>query len=157
MKIFKAKIVYQFIREGEPTMLNSPADIVSYLQRTFDEYPAQEQFVVVPLSRKLHPVDKFRVALGTLTSCPVHPREVFKPAILAGADSLVVAHNHPSGDPSPGKMDSETTKRLFKAGQLLGIELTDHVIVGQKSTDPNGVGYFSFHESGKLSLYGGEA
>lgn len=103
MKLFKAKIVYQLVGEGEPEMLNSAGQIVSYLQRTFDEYPMQEQFIVMPMSRKLYPVDKFRVALGTLSFCPVHPREVFKPAILASADSVIVAHNHPlCGAPHKG-------------------------------------------------------
>ena len=70
------------------------------------------------------------VSVGILDSSLVHPREVFKDAILASAASMIVAHNHPSGDPTPSNEDKRVTLRLAEAGQLLGIELLDHIILG---------------------------
>ena len=71
------------------------------------------------------------VSVGCLSSSLVHPREVFKPAILAGSAALLVAHNHPSGDPEPSAEDVALTRRLAAAGTLLGIELLDHLILGE--------------------------
>jgi len=72
------------------------------------------------------------VSVGTLASSLVHPREVFRPAILAGGAAIVVTHNHPSGDPSPSPEDVALTRRLVAAGVLLGIEVLDHVITGDR-------------------------
>ena len=69
---------------------------------------------------------------GTLTASLVHPREVFRPALREGAAALVVAHNHPSGDPSPSAEDQEVTRRLVQAGALLGVPLLDHVVVAER-------------------------
>ncbi len=77
------------------------------------------------------------VSVGGLAAAPVHPREVFRPAVATGAAAIVVAHNHPSGDPTPSKEDRAVTKRLVAAGELVGIELLDHVVVGRSR-------YFSF-------------
>lgn len=71
------------------------------------------------------------VSIGTLTASLVHPREVFQPAIARNANSVLVAHNHPSGDPEPSAEDVALTRRLRQAGDILGIELTDHLIVGR--------------------------
>ena len=79
--------------------------------------------------------------MGSLNASIVHPREVFKAAILLNAASIVVAHNHPSGDPAPSREDREVTRTLNEAGRLLDIPLHDHVIVGAE-------GYFSFREAG---------
>ena len=88
------------------------------------------------------------VSVGTLDGSLVHPRDVFKTACLSNAHSLVVAHNHPSGDPTPSGEDRALSARLRQAGELLGVNLLDFVIV----TDPvEGEGYHSFRESGVLS------
>jgi DNA repair protein RadC len=71
------------------------------------------------------------VSVGCLTSSLVHPREVFKPAILAGSAAILAAHSHPSGDPEPSAEDIALTRRLAAAGQLLGIDLLDHIILGE--------------------------
>jgi DNA repair protein RadC len=73
------------------------------------------------------------VSVGDLSSALVHPREVFKPAILSNAASVILAHNHPSGDPQPSPEDCAVTRRLQEAGQILGIEVLDHVIIGDAS------------------------
>jgi len=69
------------------------------------------------------------VSVGTLDSALVHPREVFKPALLLNAAAIVLVHNHPSGDPTPSAEDRTVTQRLLEAGKILGVELTDHLIV----------------------------
>lgn len=70
------------------------------------------------------------VTIGILDSSLVHPREVFKPAILSNAASIVLAHNHPSGDPMPSQEDRRATERIVQAGKILGIEVLDHIIIG---------------------------
>ena len=85
------------------------------------------------------------VTIGTLDGSLVHPREVFKEAITASAASIIVAHNHPSGDPSPSREDKAVTLRLVECGKLLGIELLDHIIVGDNR-------YVSFKERGLLGV-----
>jgi len=84
------------------------------------------------------------VSIGTINTGIVQPREVFKAAILAGACAVILAHNHPSGDPEPSEEDRKTTDKLRKAGKLLAIEVLDHVIIGAKS-------YVSFSEQGWIS------
>ena len=91
-----------------------------------------------------HEVIKVRtVSIGLLTSCPIHPREIFVGPILDRAYSLIVAHNHPSGDPSPSREDEQVTQRIAAAGTMLGIRLVDHIIFAKR-------GYYSFNEHGKI-------
>lgn len=90
----------------------------------------REAFAVLLLNAR-HRVLAFHVvSVGTLNSCPVGPREVFRPAIAVGAHAVVVAHHHPSGDPTPSADDARVTHRLTDAGDLLGIAVLDHVVVG---------------------------
>ncbi|MGI6625551.1 MAG: JAB domain-containing protein [Limnochordia bacterium] len=84
------------------------------------------------------------ITMGTLSSCSVDPREIFKEAIRINAHSLIMAHQHPSGDPSPSQPDISTTQRVKDAGKILGIEVIDHVIIGKEGR------YFSFFEGGLL-------
>ena len=90
----------------------------------------RELFMALNLNSKLQIESKSVISIGNLDSAPVHPREVFGPAIRRGAAAVVVAHNHPSGDPTPSVQDIDVTKRLIKASEILGIRLLDHVIVG---------------------------
>jgi len=91
----------------------------------------REVLVVAMLSVRQRVVGFHTVSVGCLTSSLVHPREVFKPAILAGSAALVLAHNHPSGDPEPSAEDLSFTRRLASGGQLLGIEIFDHLVLGE--------------------------
>jgi DNA repair protein RadC len=90
------------------------------------------------------------VSRGLLNASLVHPREVFRNAIRMAAAAVIVAHNHPSGDPSPSAEDLSVTRQLVEAGQIVGIPVLDHVIVGRKSE--NGTGYFSLRESGLVNF-----
>ena len=99
----------------------------------------KEHFVVLYLNAKNQLVHKETISMGTLNANLVHPREVFEPALKYFAAQIVVAHNHPSGDPKPSEDDLEITKRLAEAGKIMGIEVMDHVIVSKNS-------HFSFKE-----------
>jgi len=90
----------------------------------------RESFHVITMNQKNKVIDRYLVSLGTLTASLVHPREVFKPAILDSAACVAFVHNHPSGDPTPSGEDLKLTKRLQEAGKILGIRILDHVIVG---------------------------
>jgi len=105
----------------------------------------REHFVVVLLDRKNAPIGLHTVSIGSLTASVVHPREVFKVAILANAAAFLCGHNHPSGDPAPSQEDRTLTRRLVDAGKLLGIALLDHLILGDGTT-----AYFSFADQGLL-------
>lgn len=93
----------------------------------------REHFVAFCLNVKLQLTSEHLISIGNLDSCPVHPREIFAPAIKNGAASIIVAHTHPSGDPTPSPQDYEVTERLFEASKIIGIKLLDHVVVGAKA------------------------
>lgn len=97
----------------------------------------REAFVVLLLNTRHRVIALHVVSVGTLNTCPVGPREVFRPAIAAGAHSIVLAHHHPSGDPTPSPEDRNVTDRMTEAGELLGIQVLDHVVLGAGR-------YFSF-------------
>ncbi len=103
----------------------------------------REHFVVLLLDRKNNVIGINTVAIGSLSATIVHPREVFKPAILANAAAVILAHNHPSGDPTPSPEDKATTRKLVEAGKILGIQVLDHIIVGDERA-------YSFADEGCL-------
>jgi DNA repair protein RadC len=105
---------------------------------------ANEEFYSVYLNTKNHVLGIEMISRGTLNSSLVHPREVFKGALLANANSIILAHNHPSGSVEPSVADRSVTKILANAGNLLDVKVLDHVIIGSKG------GFFSFAESGLL-------
>jgi len=104
------------------------ADLVNRLFNLKDL--AEEQFVMLTLDRKCNCTGAFVVSQGTLDTAVVHPREVFKRALLQNACSILVAHNHPSGDLTPSTLDVDVSKKLKMSGEVLGVELIDHIIVG---------------------------
>ena len=89
--------------------------------------------MVLMLDVKRRAIGINTVAVGALSEAIVHPREVFKPAIIANAHSIIVGHNHPSGDPTPGREDEYVTRMLVEAGAILQIKVQDHIIVGEKT------------------------
>lgn len=103
----------------------------------------QEEFWVLFCDRKNKVLGSSMISRGILDASLVHPREAFRPAVMAGAASIVCVHNHPSGDPEPSGEDRTLTSRLVEAGSILGIEILDHVVVGSR-------GYVSFAERGWL-------
>ncbi len=141
-------------RETGETMkagkINSPEAAAQYMAGAFDDHPDQEHFFVLLVDRKNQVKARHLVTVGTLTSSLVHPREVFRAAIVGGAASIIAIHNHPSGDPSPSSADIQVTRQLREAGKTVAIDLLDHVIIGTKESDPNQKGFYSFKESGLL-------
>jgi len=117
---------------SERETLTSSAAAAAYAQNLIG-YAEQENFVALVLDAQNRVVSDFLVARGTLTSCPVHPREVFRPLVRAGAAAVIVAHNHPSGCAEPSAQDLALTKRLVRCGDLMGIRVLDHVIVARGS------------------------
>lgn len=113
-----------------PARIDGPEAVLAYLGPRVAILPV-ETFWVLLLDVRGRPLGAEQVAQGTLTACLVHPREVFAPAIRARAASIVVAHNHPSGDPEPSEEDRVLTQRLAEASDLLGIPLLDHVVVAR--------------------------
>ncbi|MEG1914356.1 MAG: DNA repair protein RadC [Acidaminococcaceae bacterium] len=106
-------------------------------------YETNEHFLVVLLNSKNKVLQIEQVSEGSLNASVVHPREVFAPAVLHHAAAILVAHNHPSGDPTPSKEDRVLTTTLVEAGQIMGIPLLDHIVIGDAA-------YFSFKEHAYL-------
>jgi DNA repair protein RadC len=122
--------------------LRTPRDAAAFLLPTFGSRPT-EQFGVVLLDSRHRVVRTSIVAVGSLNSTSVQPREVYREAMLGAAAAVVVFHNHPSGDPTPSADDVELTRRLVAAGIVIGIDLVDHIVLGD-------VRYCSLKEMGKL-------
>jgi DNA repair protein RadC len=116
---------------------------VSDLLTGYLEGADREHFVVVMLDTKGHVIGINTVSVGCLNSTIVHPREIFKPAILSNASAVILGHNHPSGDPDPSNEDVEITRRLIGGGKILGIDVRDHIIIGDGR-------YMSFRERGLM-------
>lgn len=112
--------------------VHKPED-AAHLFREFIGDCDRESFCILTVNTKNQPLALQQVSLGTLNSSILHPREVFKFSILSNAASVIACHNHPSGDPAPSKEDIFVSKRLQQSGELLGIELMDHIILGQDS------------------------
>lgn len=109
----------------------SPSDAYEMIKDQLQDLD-REQFIIACLNTKNEPTNISVVAVGTLNKAIVHPREVFKTAILSNAASIIAFHNHPSGETTPSQQDIQLTNRLYEAGELLGIKLLDHLIIGDR-------------------------
>ncbi|WP_144440635.1 RadC family protein [Limnochorda pilosa] len=126
----------------ERIILARPEAVAAFLRAQMAHLD-REQFRVLLLDARNRLMHQHVVALGGLDSAPVHPREVFKEAIKRSAAAVILAHNHPSGDPEPSDPDLGITRRLCRAGEILGIDVADHIVVAQE-------GYVSFRARGLL-------
>ncbi|MEK3885679.1 DNA repair protein RadC [Paenibacillus sp. PL2-23] len=113
----------------EETTIRSPKDAFDLLEPEL-RYATKEHFICLFLNTKNRVIFKEIISIGSLNAAIVHPREVFRAAIKRCSASLICAHNHPSGDPNPSPEDVELTKRLARAGEIVGIEVLDHLIIG---------------------------
>lgn len=113
------------------TVIRSPDDAANMFSHL--KYDRQEQFVVAFLDTKNKVIGRKTIFKGTLNGTVVHAREVYREAIVRSSASIVVAHQHPSGNPSPSEEDIDVTKSLVKAGESIGIKLLDHIIIGNPS------------------------
>ena len=107
----------------------SPKDAYEMIKEQLEGLD-REQFIIACLNTKNEPTNITVVSVGSLNKAIVHPREVFKTAILSNAASIMAFHNHPSGETTPSQQDIQLTNRLYEAGELLGIKLLDHLIIG---------------------------
>jgi DNA repair protein RadC len=124
----------EFIRKGE--------DVFRIFQGRMKD-AKKEGFYAISMDQKHKVIDIHRISEGTLSMCPVHPREAFNPIIRDSAAAVIFLHNHPSGDPSPSQDDHSLTVRLEEAGKLLGIRVLDHIVVGEET-------FVSFRDRGLL-------
>ena len=133
IKLFQA-MSERYAKENIPKKipLNSSAAVAKYLQKSIGR-EKKEHFVMLSLDARNNLIKKSDISIGTLNASIVHPREVFKEAIQCSAASIIIAHNHPSGDVNPSDEDIEMTKRLKEAGKILGIEILDHIIVARNA------------------------
>lgn len=129
-------------RLPEMPRISRPQDAADLLMEELRHY-REEHFVCLFLNTKNQVIGRQTLSIGSLNASIVHPREVFRAAIRRSSASILCAHNHPSGDPTPSPEDIKLTKRLAEAGQLLGIELLDHLVIGDNR-------YISLKESGCL-------
>ncbi|WP_240732935.1 DNA repair protein RadC [Jeotgalibacillus sp. S-D1] len=123
-------------------VIRSPEDGANFLMNEM-RFLQQEHFVCLYLNTKNQVIHQQTVFIGSLNASIVHPREVFKEAFRRSAASIVCAHNHPSGDPSPSKEDIDVTRRLVECGKMIGIDILDHLIIGEKK-------YVSLKEKGYM-------
>ena len=133
------------LREDAPSWVSkrftAPAQIFELFRDLYNE--TKEHFVTLHLDGKNKILCKDPVSIGSLNQSIVHPREVFKTALLSNAAAIILVHNHPSGDPSASKQDIAITNRLKEAGEIMGVNVLDHIIIGENQ-------YFSFSERNSL-------
>jgi len=134
----------EVVRENAPqwvtTRFTSPRQIFEIFKDL--QLETKEHFITLHLDGKNRVVCLDRVSVGSLNQSIVHPREVFKSACMSGAAGIVMLHNHPTGDPTPSREDLDITRRLKECGELLGIRILDHIIIGET--------YLSMVEQGVL-------
>jgi DNA repair protein RadC len=144
IKQIEARYRREMVREDAPAWVSmrftSPRQVFEMFYELHLE--SKEHFIALHLDGKNRIACLDRVSLGSLNQSIVHPREVFKTACISSAAALILVHNHPTGDPSPSREDLDITRRIKEAGDLLGIKLIDHIIIGES--------YLSFVEQGLL-------
>lgn len=128
--------------------LDSPEALAEYLGPQLRPL-AKESLRVVLLNTRLNLLATEEIHLGSVNETMAHPREILRPVIAHGAYAFVVAHNHPSGDPTPSQADRSFTQRLKQAAEILQVRMLDHIIIGQPGPQ-NPHGYFSFRETGAI-------
>ena len=121
------------VKEGRPlpATIRCAADVAALILPRVSGLH-REAFFTLPLNSRHCPLGFHQVSLGSPDSAPANPRDVYLPAILSGATGIIVVHNHPSGDPTPSDSDARVTDRLREVGELVGIELIDHIVLGEK-------------------------
>ena len=143
------KSIYQYSLKRTKVMefrehekLNMPKNVYKFLKAIKLDEEEQENLIVLVLDVKSSVKAYYTVSIGLIDGAPSHSREIFRQAILSGASKIILAHNHPSGSTEPSSEDIKTTDAMVKAGKIIGIEILDHIIIGN--------GFYSFCEAGKM-------
>ena len=149
VKALQIKAVMELSKRVSASLINnnrvtikSPVEVSTLLMEEM-RHLKKEVFKIILLNTKNHIIKYMNVSVGSLNSSIVHPREVFSEAVKVGCSGMLLVHNHPSGDPEPSREDIETTQRLVNAGNILGIKVLDHVVIGDGR-------YISFKEQGLM-------
>jgi len=121
----------KLVRKGFKFKIKNAEDVYNYYADSMKDLK-KEHFYALMLDTKNNIIKEELISIGTLNSSLIHPREVFKPAIKASANSIILVHNHPSGDPTPSSEDREITEKLRLIGEMAGIKILDHIIVGNE-------------------------
>lgn len=148
MKII-AKYTTQLVKESskkyelETKRITEPYVAIEMFQKVFNlETQTREIFVMLALNTKNEVIGAFEVFTGSINASLVHPRDIFQRLLLVNAQSFIVAHNHPSGDPTPSREDKVVTERLHEASKIMGLDFLDHMIIGDNGR------YTSLREEG---------
>ena len=132
--------------------VRSPQVAFNIFRAYIEPRDAQESFLVLPLDSDDKPLSEpILMSRGTADHTIVHPRDVFKDAVRWGASSIIVAHNHPSGDPTPSEDDVKLTRALLRAAEVMAVPLNDHLVIGDVNR-PGGKRYVSIRESGLIEF-----
>lgn len=134
------------LKACEKTSVGGPRGVVEVLKEEGLHEYEQEHFAIVCLDTRLRPLKVEIIAKGTVSEVMVHPRDVFRAAVRTNAYAVILAHNHPSGDARPGGEDIDLTSRMIRAGNVLGIKVLDHIVVGR------GGDWHTMAESGVLDF-----
>jgi len=137
------------IRQEAP-LVETPEQVANLLREEYRQ-ASVEHFKAILLNRRNRLIRIESISQGTVDSLLIHPREVFRAAIAENASAIIMAHNHPSGDPTPSSADLSATGDIVRAGQVLKIDVLDHVIIGQRTTG-RGKDYFSIRQSGLVAF-----
>ena len=130
--------------------IRTPEIAAAYFRAALPTDDAREHFAALALDTKHRVIGHYIVSTGILDAALVHPREVFRFGVLAGAHAILIAHTHPSGDPTPSREDDRLTCRMVNAGALIGIPVRDHLIVGCTYGRPEPAPIYSYQQSGRL-------
>lgn len=160
VKIMELAAAFELVRRGyeiagtdiRKLKIKTPEDALHVFGNSALLGDEQENFFVLPLDAKHHPLctTPLRITRGTLDRTPVHAREVFKAAVRWGAHSIMIAHNHPSGDPTPGKDDIRLTEQLVAASRIMGIPIVDHLILAV-GRDESGLAFVSLRRQNLMN------
>ena len=144
IQIREVQIQYGRKRKGAYDSVKGPSSAVDFLRKVAPNN-SQEHVIALYLDAAHQPIGYSIVSTGLASSCPIHPREIFQRAIGLGAHSLILSHNHPSGQVQPSAEDRQVTKQIKEAGNVLGIKLLDHIVFSDSS-------FYSFQESGEFNF-----
>lgn len=136
ISVYTVKLIRESakIYDLKTKIVRSPDDGARAFREVFDvSAMTKEHFLLATLNTKNEIIGMHVIHIGSVNASVVHPREVFQQALLNNASSIIVAHNHPSGDPTPSREDIEVTKRLAEAGKLIGIDCLDHLVIGDEN------------------------
>ena len=153
MRIYDLEYNFTLKREFEESQLDTTRSRLEYLRCGFEELPNQEQMWVLCLDVHNKPICRRQITIGIVDMVVFHMRELFAPALApdVAASTIVIAHNHPSGNTTPSDADYKSTERVKEAGMALGVPCIDHLILGDPKQCPKGLGYYSFAANGYLT------